>query len=58
MQRVLFTVGMLAAIVLVATDVALGLRRLFPDSLAPNLVGPFIAITGVLLFRRHLTKRS
>lgn len=50
MTKGLFVIGGLAAITLLATDAVLALKRLFPDSLTPNFVGPIFSVVGVLLF--------
>jgi hypothetical protein len=54
----LFVFGALAAIALLATDAALALKRLFPDSLAANFVGPILSVVGVLLFTWYLRRRN
>jgi uncharacterized membrane protein len=54
----LFVFGALAAIALLATDAALALKRLFPDSLAPIFVGPILSVVGVLLFTWYLRRRN
>lgn len=58
MTKGLFVIGVLAMITLVATDVALALKRLFPDSLAANFVGPILSVAGVLLFTWYLKRRN
>ena len=52
----LFVAGCLVAIALGATVVALLLRRAFPGNDTVNVIGPFPAITGVLLLARYLAK--
>jgi hypothetical protein len=54
----LFGIGALATIALLATDAALSLKRLFPDSLAPNFVGPVLSVVGVLLFARYVRRKG
>lgn len=44
--------GRLAAVVLIATDVTLALKRLMPDSVAANFIGPFLSVIGVMLMMR------
>ncbi|WP_198383694.1 hypothetical protein [Roseomonas sp. KE2513] len=58
MTKGLFVIGVLAAIALIATDAALALKRLFPDSLAPIFVGPIMSVVGVLLFTWYLRRRN
>ncbi|MFC7693955.1 hypothetical protein ACFQY5_34975 [Paeniroseomonas aquatica] len=58
MTKGLFVIGALAAIALLATDAALFLKRLLPDSLAPNFVGPILSVVGALLFTWYVRRKS
>lgn len=58
MNKGLFVIGVLVMVTLLATNVALALKRLFPDSLAPNFVGPILSVAGALLFTWYLKRRN
>ncbi len=54
-QRRALLVGGVIAIPLAATDIVLVLKRMFPDSVAVNYVGP-APIVGVVMFLRYVTR--
>ena len=47
-QRVVFITGMLIAIPLASTVAVLLLRRMFPDDIWPNFLGPAASALAVL----------
>ena len=55
-QRRALLVGGVIAIPLAATDIVLVLKRMFPDSVAVNYVGPALSIVGVVMFLRYVTR--
>lgn len=55
-QRRALLVGGLIAIPLAATDIVLVLKRMFPDSVAVNYLGPALAVIGVVMFLRYVTR--
>ncbi|WP_198383692.1 hypothetical protein [Roseomonas sp. KE2513] len=56
MTKGLFVIGALTSIALIATDAVLALKRLFPDSLAANFVGPILSVVGVLPFTLYVRR--
>lgn len=51
-----FLIGGLVAIPLAATVIVLVLKRIFPDSIAVNFLGPVLAAVGVVMFLRYLAR--
>lgn len=56
-DRAIFITGMLVAIPLAATVTVLLLRRAFPDSLWPTLVGPAVSAGAALWLARALNRK-
>ena len=50
-------VGALLIIPVAATDIVLVLKRVFPDSVALNFIGPALSVVGVSLFCRYVARR-
>lgn len=57
-QKRALLVGGLVAIPLAATDIVLVLKRMFPDSIAVNFLGPALAVVGVVMFLRYIARHS
>jgi hypothetical protein len=55
-SRTAFLVGGLIAVPLAATNLVLVLKRIFPDSIAVNFIGPVLCVLGVLLLVMYLRR--
>lgn len=53
-----FLLGVLVAISLAATDAALALKRMFPDSIVADFAGPALSIAAVLLALRCTRRKD
>lgn len=53
----MFLVGGLAAIPLAATVIVLVLKRIFPDSVAVNFIGPALSMVGVVMFLCYMARQ-